>query len=288
VDDFLTRNQIVYRHGWKYCAIEFILGNPDGFLPPCYNRAPYYSRKRVEAAEANADFAGEVARAEENERRQRQQREDDWKAKQAKQVAKEAERMNALENLPRVTRADLQRATAMLGSEGSAYWVDEICQTIKAAKAARTAKLYKRIGQCGTVGPIAEILLRVQISSEKGKKYRGDSSGFSYAKKSECMAGLCAVLKDQQQIDYGWGIDRKCDAEHVLYVDLPNGQVSFHCFDRIGGPDYPKQWDGAHASGKRIREFAASVLAAGTACLYRPRVRFDCFCVIGQGRGSKP
>ena len=51
-------------------------------------------------------------------------------------------------------------------------------------------------------------------------------------------------------------------APHVLYVDLPTGQVSWHCTMRGSGPDYGDDWDGMHLSESRILEFAESLFPA--------------------------
>ena len=46
----------------------------------------------------------------------------------------------------------------------------------------------------------------------------------------------------------------------VLYVDLPNiGQVSFHSPERLAGPDYDGEWDGARLSAERIIRFSQMV-----------------------------
>lgn len=46
----------------------------------------------------------------------------------------------------------------------------------------------------------------------------------------------------------------------MLYVDLPNGQVSFHCPARLGGPNYPGEWDGQRASESKVIEFTDHVI----------------------------
>lgn len=61
---------------------------------------------------------------------------------------------------------------------------------------------------------------------------------------------------------WGWKQDPKEDrAKHVLYIDLPQGQVSFHATKRYRGPDYDGEWDGEHKSEERIIAFCDSVLA---------------------------
>ena len=50
-------------------------------------------------------------------------------------------------------------------------------------------------------------------------------------------------------------------ARHVLYVDLPQGQVSFHSRVKYDGPEYGGDWDGKYKSEERIVEFADAVVA---------------------------
>jgi hypothetical protein len=48
---------------------------------------------------------------------------------------------------------------------------------------------------------------------------------------------------------------------HVLYVELPTGQVSFHTGYREDGPDYGREWDGVKgASAGRVCQWAAQLL----------------------------
>jgi hypothetical protein len=47
---------------------------------------------------------------------------------------------------------------------------------------------------------------------------------------------------------------------HILYVDLPTGQVSFHTGTRGEGPDYAGEWDGAKGTAaERVCRFVAGV-----------------------------
>ena len=57
---------------------------------------------------------------------------------------------------------------------------------------------------------------------------------------------------------------------HVLYVDLPNGQVSFHSPERFDGPDYLGEWDGLRMSEERIIQFCQEV--------------FDCSKTVGTSK----
>ena len=54
-------------------------------------------------------------------------------------------------------------------------------------------------------------------------------------------------------------------ARHVLYVDLPQGQVSFHSRVKYDGPEYGGDWDGKYKSEERIVEFADAVVARSVA-----------------------
>ena len=62
--------------------------------------------------------------------------------------------------------------------------------------------------------------------------------------------GLCnGLLEDSCGLAWGWKQDPKEEfAKHVLYIDLPQGQVSFHSATRYRGPDYGGDWDGDHKS----------------------------------------
>jgi hypothetical protein len=75
------------------------------------------------------------------------------------------------------------------------------------------------------------------------------------------MKTLATMLSDDNcGLTWGWGRDEKNQvARNVLYVELPQGQVSFHCVHRHCGPDYPQGWDGEEKSERRILEFCNAV-----------------------------
>lgn len=134
-----------------------------------------------------------------------------------------------------------------------------------------TKALYADLEKLGPVGIVATNLFRAQKNSERAKKYRGGIRGqgsykdMAYARKQWAMENLTRALAQHAPdcgITWGWGIDDKQDFHrHVLYVDLPTGQVSFHTERRGLGPDYPGKWDGVrHVSPTRICNFVASVL----------------------------
>ena len=119
-------------------------------------------------------------------------------------------------------------------------------------------------------GEIAALLLRAQKASSRAKKYRGglkDGPSFrylAYQKKNECLRQLCEALNEQSDFTWGWGIDEAQTLnlpKHVLYIELPTGQASFHNFVRHEGPDFLGEWDRAiGVSEERIIEFCSSVM----------------------------
>jgi hypothetical protein len=142
---------------------------------------------------------------------------------------------------------------------------------------AQTRALYVDLERAGVLGVVAVNLFRAQKSSERAKVYRGGIRGqgsyrsMAYERKNWALSNLCDVLQVHAQdcsIAWGWGIDAAREYHrHVLYVDLPEGQVSFHAEARGKGPDYPGQWDGVpHMSAGRVCAFVAGVLEQGEAC----------------------
>src|SRR5581483_4536929 len=117
-----------------------------------------------------------------------------------------------------------------------------------------TKALYERLTGLGPLGIVATNLFRAQKNSERAKAYRGRAIG-----------NLCAALAEHGLPDagaWGWGEDDKQPYHrHVLYIDLPTGQVSFHTGARGDGPDYPRAWDGVPGqSADRIIRWCARLL----------------------------
>jgi hypothetical protein len=109
--------------------------------------------------------------------------------------------------------------------------------------------------------------------------------GYRYGPNSEVPASMADVLKQHieqcpehpmsalkarvEELDRELGDAREVlfggrgelgEPSWVLYIDLPNGQASFHSKDRFKGPDYLGQFDGAEgASEARICAFCDSV-----------------------------
>jgi hypothetical protein len=91
-------------------------------------------------------------------------------------------------------------------------------------------------------------------------------SDLAYCRKGEFLQRLAELLAhDSCGMMWGWGLDLKQpNAKHVLYLDLPQGQVSLHSVRRFTGPDYPGKWDGMNASEGRVIQFCDAVWRNGT------------------------
>lgn len=114
-----------------------------------------------------------------------------------------------------------------------------------------TKALYDRLAQVGPAGEIALNLFRACKCSERAKVYRGGIRGkgsfrkMAYNRKQWSMDNLSKTLQVHGAgFCWGWKIDH-AQAHHrwVLYVEIPTGQISFHCAARGEGPDYPGEWD---------------------------------------------
>lgn len=136
-----------------------------------------------------------------------------------------------------------------------------------------TKQFYAELSSRGILGAIAVDLFRAQKCSDRAKVYRGGIRGvgsfrrMAYDRKSWSMKNLAERLDktaNQTRIAFGWKRDPRVlfgeRASWVLYVDLPQGQVSFHSQERFAGPDYPGEWDGSRASLERIIAFCEAIL----------------------------
>jgi len=118
-----------------------------------------------------------------------------------------------------------------------------------------------RLERLGEEGKIAARLFRVQKSSSSAKVYSPEHRDHAYNRKSEVMDTLTSSLMKYKQFPWGWKRDpNQTYAPWVLYVDLPQGQVSFHSRELGFGPDYSGEWDGEHESESRILQFCDSLL----------------------------
>jgi hypothetical protein len=129
-----------------------------------------------------------------------------------------------------------------------------------------TRELYRKLGLLGPIGVIALNLFRAHKTSAAAKRYRGRQyKGAAYDRKDWSIGNLAEELERlaaKAGLRWGWGYDpRAVNFEHVVYVDLPTGQVSFHTSSRRPGPDYPGAWDGEVLIGdKRIVQWCADLL----------------------------
>jgi hypothetical protein len=130
-----------------------------------------------------------------------------------------------------------------------------------------TRALYAELETLGAVGTIAVNLFRAQKSSSRAKVYRGGGyRGMAYDRKGWALDNLCTALGEHAAhlgIAWGWGEDEKQEVhKHVLYVDLPTGQVSYHSGSCGYGPRYNGAWDGiVNASTQRILSWIIRLLS---------------------------
>lgn len=132
-----------------------------------------------------------------------------------------------------------------------------------------TRRYYAELEKRGAAGLVALNLFRAQKCSSRAKVYRGgvrgvgSYRGMAYERKQWSIDQLAQILTThgaELGLKWGWKRDPKQSfIPWVLYVDLPQGQVSFHSPVRRGGPDYPGDWDGEHKSAERILAFCDQV-----------------------------
>lgn len=128
-----------------------------------------------------------------------------------------------------------------------------------------TKMYYAKLDKLGPAGNVAVCLFRAQKCSTRAKRYRGGNShGYfkdqAYERKNWSMEVLCKSLQQNPLYQFGWKPDTGQEWNPwVLYIDLPQGQVSFHSPTRGVGPDYAGEWDQTHLSEARIIQFCDSV-----------------------------
>ncbi len=137
----------------------------------------------------------------------------------------------------------------------------------------KTKSFCSKLDKQGPLGRIAAALFRAQKASSRAKVYRGGvkcDGGFrlsyrdlAYDRKDEVVNTLSEILAaDACGLTWGWKLDEKNpSAPNVIYVNLPQGQVSFHSVQRHRGPDYHGDWDGEGKSEQRILAFCNSLMA---------------------------
>lgn len=135
-----------------------------------------------------------------------------------------------------------------------------------------TRMLYRDLESFGPMGVIGVNLFRACKCSERAKLYRkgpGHKTA-AYERKDWSIQNLAAALHEQQakqllDLKWGWAIDedlreRGDPHHHILYVELPTGQVSFHVGQRYAGPDFAGQWDGEKGiAADRICRFVVTL-----------------------------
>lgn len=150
---------------------------------------------------------------------------------------------------------------------------DDVYAIYEGSNGDATKALYFRLTMLGAQGLVARELFRAQKASSRAKVYRGGMRGrgsyrsMAYDRKGWALANLCGALTayaSEIGLIWGWGVDAKESVHrHVLYVELPTGQVSFHSGERYVGPDYSGEWDGARgACVDRILRWVRRLLVA--------------------------
>jgi hypothetical protein len=141
----------------------------------------------------------------------------------------------------------------------------------RGSDSALTRRTLRALEARGQPGRIAAALFRCQKASSRAKVYRGGPDGsqasyteLAYRNKGAALQALSRLLaEDGTGLAWGWGTDGTTDfAPHVLYVETPKGQVSFHSTERFSGPAYGGAWDGiVDASVNRILAWCDALLS---------------------------
>jgi hypothetical protein len=158
----------------------------------------------------------------------------------------------------------------------------DIVRVYQGSDGEATRALYRELEQSGPIGAIGVNLFRACKCSERAKLYRR-GRGYktaAYDRKDWSIRNLAEALNSIIGSEtifrqwWGWAIDdalrgRGDPHHHILYVDLPTGQVSFHTGARGPGPDYPGQWDGVQgAAAERICRWVAIIMARASSMPY--------------------
>jgi len=124
-----------------------------------------------------------------------------------------------------------------------------------------TKAYYAAMNERGIPGQLAVALFRAQKRSTAAKRYRNKFSRDAYDVKNWSLSEVCRICSLAPSLfEWGWKEDPKTRGfKWVLYVVLPQGQVSFHSASRLNGPDFAGEWDGQHLSKERILAFCDSI-----------------------------
>ena len=139
-----------------------------------------------------------------------------------------------------------------------------------------TKAFYTELARRGPAGLVAANLMRAQKASTRAKRYHGGIRGvgsyssLAYISKSNAMLNLCKILEEhgrRLRIRFGWKLDPDVlfgtRPSWMLYIELPQGQVSFHCPERLSAHDYAGNWDRQRKSEERVIEFCQRVFEQG-------------------------
>lgn len=139
-----------------------------------------------------------------------------------------------------------------------------------------TKSYYSELNSKGLHGQLATALFRAQKRSTAAKHYKGRRyTQAAYEVKNWSLSEICRICQLMPGIVWGWRHDPKTiNFEWVLYCETPFGQVSFHSHDRLDGPDFPGEWDGARVCRERILRFCDSVMGMKPV-LYDTETSFD-------------
>lgn len=127
-----------------------------------------------------------------------------------------------------------------------------------------TKTYYAKMNAIGIEGELAVALFRAQKRSVAAKRYKGRKfTRSAYDVKNWSLGEVCRILSKDIGMIWGWKYDSKAvNFEWVLYVELPQGQCSFHSPDRLTGPDFTGSWRPARPSHEVIADYCDSITNA--------------------------
>lgn len=153
-----------------------------------------------------------------------------------------------------------------------------VLSVFEGSDASATIALYEDLLALGASGAVAIELFRAQKASSRAKVYRGGGfKGKAYDKKQWALNNLAKALAEHGGIVSGWKQDPRQEFHNwVFYVDLPNGQVSFHSALRGEGQIYAGDWDGVkNMSPSRICRFIADLFKNADSAGQTPAARSE-------------
>jgi hypothetical protein len=110
-------------------------------------------------------------------------------------------------------------------------------EVFEGSDAGQTKALYAKLESLGPIGLVALNLFRAQKCSARAELYRGGSlKDMANDRKVWALRNLnSSLLKYSKELRIPWGWRRDFNKKALpwkLYVDLPQGQVSFHSTER--------------------------------------------------------